>query len=184
MSTPKRLRAHPMTEERVIQAFFGDKACIQNTTAILCESHPPTHPDPVTQTLVTMIASPLQIQLTAVGWQPFKGKELTLPYQSMNQEQKEALKTLMKEDEGQWNAYEYATVYRRRAGQKGVTALRSLDVLEALCDMILKSAAYPDRRVRVAVCNILLQRVQASIPVDKNTLRDLNSRLFTPAKDE
>lgn len=174
-----------MSEERVIQAFFKDKSSIQHTIAVLCEGHPLHHPDPVTQTLVTMITAQLQIQLTAVGWQPFKGKELTFPYQSMNLEQKEALQTLLKEDTQQWNVYEYAIVHRHRPGQ-GNTApnLKSIDVLESLCDMILKSTSYPDRRVRVAVCNILLQRVQASIPLDKNTLRELNSRLFTPVKDE
>jgi len=30
----------------------------------------------------------------------------------------------------------------------------------------------------VAICNILLQRVQASIPIEKATLRTLNTRLF------
>ena len=58
--------------------------------------------------------------------------------------------------------------------------LKPANVLEAMCTTILKSVAYADRRVRVAVCNILLQRVQVNIKVDKIALRTLNARLFPP----
>jgi hypothetical protein len=174
-----------MSDSEVITAFFEPREQMQRSIALLCESHPPHHADPVTHTLIAMITCPLQVQLTAVGWQPFKGKELTIPYQRMTSEQKEALKTLLQQEgAATWTVYEYATVYRCKArGGKGA-CLSPLAVLEAVCGMVLKSAAYPDRRMRVAVCNIVLQRVQASIPVDKNTLRELNTRLFAPAKAE
>jgi hypothetical protein len=69
--------------------------------------------------------------------------------------------------------YEHALMQRERG-----EALRPLDVLEALCATVLASAAYPDRRLRVAICNILLQRVQARVTLDKHTQASLNERLF------
>lgn len=157
--------------QEVVQAFFEPMQRMQATLAVLCDCQQQQSPDPVTQTVLTMLACPVHVQLTAIGWQPFKGKELTFPYQRMTTEQKEALKLAL--EKPGWNVYEHALMQRERG-----EPLRPLDVLEALCATVLASAAYPDRRLRVAVCNILLQRVQASIPIEKSTLRTLNTRLF------
>ena len=172
-------QAGPLTDARVMQAFFEPMHRMQDTISVLCEGYTTPHPDPVSQTVLIMITMPLHVQLTAVGWQPFKGKELTYPYQRMSLEQKDALKALLtgEEQEQQWGVYEHAITYKRRGSP---SCLKVLDVLEALCSTILKSVAYPDRRMRVAVCNILLQRVQANVQVDKPTLQILNAKLFPP----
>jgi hypothetical protein len=168
-----------LTDARVMQAFFEPMQQMQATISVLCDGHGTQHQDPVSHTVLIMITTPLHVQLTAVGWQPFKGKELTFPYQRMSSEQKDALKALLtgEEQEAQWGVYEHAITYRRRGGP---SCLKSLDVLEALCSTILRSVAYPDRRMRVAVCNIVLQRVQANVQVDKATLQSLNAKLFPP----
>jgi hypothetical protein len=174
---------------RVMNAFFNPShGRLPNTIAVLCESHTTSHKDPVTQTILIMLKTQLQIQLTAVGLQPFKGRDLTFPYQKMSAEQKECLKQILtdEQNERQWGVYEHAISYRHKAAtEPAQNTLTPLDVLQALCTTILKSVAYPDRRMRVAVCNILLQRVQANIAVDKHTLRELNNRLFpTPPEKE
>ena len=163
----------PDTLREVRQAFFEPMARMQATLAVLCDGQLQPSTDPVTQTVLTMLACPVQVQLTAIGLQPFKGKELTFPYQKMSSEQKEVLKRALLKGSAAWNMYEHALAHRVRG-----ESLRPLDVLEALCATILASTAYADRRLRVAVCNILLQRVQASIPLEKATLRTLNARLF------
>lgn len=180
-----------MTERAVLDAFFTPTSRMQSTLAILCDSHavPPT--DPVTSTVLTMISCPVHVQLTALGWQPFKGKELTMPFQRMTSEQKEAIKALLTDErrQPQWCMYEHALVFRRKdeadeggaAGREPIpTHLCALDVLEAMCSTILHTNTYADKRYRVAVCNILLQRVQAAFPVDKTTLKRLNQNLFPP----
>ena len=164
--------------QAVCQAFFEPISAMQTTLAVLCDCQQIPGTDPVTQTVLTMLMCPVQLQLTAIGWQPFKGKELTYPFQRMTAEQRETLKTALTAEGVKWNAYEHALVQTRARRPP----LRALDVLEALCVTILHSAAYSDRRLRVAVCNILLQRVQANLPVDKGTLRALNARLF-PASE-
>ena len=179
-------------EEAVMNAFFQPMSQMQNTLAILCDCHSnPHHTDPVTHTVLIMITCPIHMQFTAIGWQPFKGKDLTFPYQKMSFDQKETMKKLLAlvNDEKQqqhWRVYEHAITFRPQTPPPSHTTclipasgtLKALDVLEALCATILKSVTYTDRRMRVAVCNILLQRVQASIPIEKGTLRTLNQRLF------
>jgi hypothetical protein len=168
---------------------------MQATIAVLCDSihtspgdanlknkvKQPICGDPVTQTILLLLSSPVHVQLTVVGWQPLRGKDLTFPFHLMSSEQKQALKTLIEDESSQWNIYENAMIYRRPCvPESGTFTLSPLDVLSALCSSILASTAYQDRRLRVAICNILLQRVQASIPIDKHTQASLNSRLFPP----
>lgn len=171
-------------EDGIINAFFSPLCQLQSTLAILCDSHStPNHADPVTHTVLIMITCPIQMQFTAIGWQPFKGKELTFPYQKMTLDQKEKLKSLLslinnEKHHQYWRIYEHAIIYRQPVPTS--VTLKALDVLEAMCATILKSVTYADRRMRVAVCNILLQRVQANIPVEKGILCSLNSKLFPP----
>jgi hypothetical protein len=162
----------------IMNAFFVPQTRMRATVAILCDCHAVPPPDPVTHTVLTMLACPLQVQLTAIGWQPFKGRELTIPYQRMTNEQRDVIKSALSDEsrQAQWGVFEHALLFRDRPP----TALRLpvLDVLEAVCSSILQSQAYPERRARVAVCNIVLQRVQASVAVDKGVIRELNQRLF------
>lgn len=163
---------------RVVSLFFGCASSMQRTLAVLCESNQKVPgADTVTQTILQLLSSPVHVQLTAVGWQPLKGRELTFPYTHMSPEQRQAVKTLVDEGPERWHVYEHAMVYRRSSP---LVHLKPLDVLEGLCCSVLDSAAYPDKRLRVAICNILLQRVQASIPIDRSVQAALNARLFPP----
>jgi hypothetical protein len=162
---------------RVVALFFGDTEAMQRTLAVLCESNHKQQADTVTQTALMLLSSPVHVQLTAVGWQPLKGRELTFPYMQMTLGQRMALKALLDEGAGMWHVYERAMMYRRSGPP---ITLKPLPVLEALCTSVLASTAYPDKRVRVAICNILLQRVQASIPIERSVQASLNARLFPP----
>ena len=150
---------------------------LRTTISVLCENNTSKQqtPDLVTQTLLMMLISPVHIQLTAVGWQPFKGRELTYPYNRMSSAQREAIRAILDNTPERWNVYEHAMTYRRSAPP---VMLKTLDVLEAACTSIIEGKAYPDKRMRVVICNILLQRVQASVPIDKHTQLELNTRLF------
>jgi hypothetical protein len=166
----------------ILQLFFGSLGEMQRSLTILCESNqkstPPTGTDTVTQTVLMLLSSPLHIQLTVVGWQPLKGRDLTFPYALMSLEQRQGLRRLVDEGGDRWSVYEHAMMFRRGASPM---LLKSLDVLEALCSLVLSSAtAYPDKRLRVAICNILLQRVQANIPIERNVQAALNAKLFPP----
>lgn len=163
-------------ESDVHQAFFS-KDVLASTLCVLC--HNTKHPtDPITHTLLTMLMCNMNIQLTAVGMQPFRSKDLTFPYHSMTTHQRESLLALV-QDKTKWNVYEDTMTYRCHTS---VFRMDSLDVLEALCTTVLSSPTYADQRMRVVICNILLQRVQASVPLEKSVQLQLNARLFGSAQ--
>jgi hypothetical protein len=201
------MQAEVGLEQAAIDSFFGTQTSMRASIAILCDSiHcestkanlmatkgklvPSTNTscssasssgaDPVTQTILMLLSSPVHVQLTVVGWQPLRGRELTFPFHLMTSVQKQALKDLVEDNPTHWNVYEHAMSYRRPKNVPPPAMLSPLDVLGALCSSILASVTYQDKRLRVAVCNILLQRVQASIPIDKQTQSALNARLFPP----
>ena len=93
----------------------------------------------------------------------------------MNPEQREFLLGLTESSSG-WSVHESSMVWVRKGCKQ---ALPVLDVLEAVCSQILSSRkAYPDPKARVAICNIVLQRVQASTPLSQAVQAELNARLF------
>jgi len=47
-----------------------------------------------------------------------------------------------------------------------------------MCRSILASGIHEDSRIKVGVCNILLQRVQNSITITKAVQQELNALLF------
>jgi hypothetical protein len=159
----------------VLLEFFDDPDAMQRSISILCDSNFKQQADPVTQTILTMLGSSIHIQLTAVGWQPFKGKELTYPFAQMTLSQRQSLKSLLGEECKGWVVYEHAMLLSRN--QLNI-ALQPLQVLRGLCASVLKSTVYTDKKIRVVMCNILLQRVQASIPIDRGVQSELNALLF------
>jgi hypothetical protein len=165
--------------DHVLAVFFGDLSKMQRSLAILCENNQKeaAH-DVVTHIVLNLLSHPVHVQMTAVGWQPLKGKELTFPFSQMDLPQRQALKAMIEEGGEHWLTYEHAITYRHPCALK---TLKPLDVLQALCDSILTSKTYTDKRLRVAVCNIILQRVQSSITIERPVQTQLNARLFPPA---
>lgn len=163
----------------VAHAFFHSQQDMQRAISVFCGAVQKQTTDIITPTILMMLNSTMQMQLTAVGWQPFKSRDLTYPYHAMNQAQKAAILSLLsKEHEDRWMVFDHAMVYKKGFQ---VVQLKPLDVLGALCSLVLASDTYTDKRLRLAVCNILLQRVQASMVLDKHTQMALNQRLFPPS---
>jgi len=160
-------------ETKLIELFCTGKA-LQGCLASFCKDAQNAQ-DPMLHVLLVAINSHVQIQLTPVGLQPFQGGELTLPYYRMNPEQRAFLLDLT-EQGARWCVHESSMVWRRK-GERLV--LPPVDVLEAVCSQILASGkTHPDPKSRVAICNIVLQRVQASIPLSQALQTELNTRLF------
>jgi len=161
-----------MLEQAVVDAFFGTQPRMQASIAILCDSirsssssmvptkqdqggntatskgktgQPVVCGDPLTQTILLLLSLPVHIQLTVVGWQPLRGRDLTFPFHLMTGEQKQALKALVEGEPTKWIVYKHAMSYRRPATDKAIS-LGALDVLGALCSSILASTTYKDRR--------------------------------------
>lgn len=166
--------------EAVVQEFFSDDAQIRRSISVLCESSLKQNTDTITPTIQIMLSCPIQVQLTAIGWQPFKGKDLTYPFDKMSESQKRVFREALPTEAPvcHWRVFEHAIIYHKGRSSHP-TALAPLNVLSSLCSCILDSQAHKDMRLRVAICNIILQRIQASISLDKHTQAALNERLFS-----
>jgi hypothetical protein len=130
--------------------------------------------DPITATIITFLTAPLQLSLTEVGAVIFQGHgTLIYPYNLMTERQKEFIRAALGRRE-EWNVYHDKVVFRR---SKSTLLLNPSRVLLALCAKLLGSGVPPDPGRRVALCNIILQRVQGYVRIDKPVQRDLNDWL-------
>jgi hypothetical protein len=164
-------------EEKLVSLFFSG-ASLQRCLAAFCRDCPAS--DPILHVLLTAINTPVQIQLTVVGLQPFQGAEFTLSYHKMSPEQRAFLLELTTAD-GRWSVHETSMLWRRRGAR---ITLAPVDVLDAVCaQMLAARKTHPDPRARVAICNILLQRAQASTPLPPALQAELNARLFPKQED-
>ena len=130
--------------------------------------------DPITATVIAFLTSPLQLALTEVGALLFQGRgTLIYPYNLMTERQKAFVRRAL-DQRGEWNIYHDTVVFRR---SKSTLLLPPARVLLALCAKVLESSVHPDPQRRVALCNIILQRVQGYVRIDKPVQRELNDWL-------
>jgi hypothetical protein len=117
--------------------------------------------DPITATAIIFLTSPLQLALTEVGAMLFQGRaSMVYPYALMSE----------------WNIYNEALMFKRSKNEQPRTVKQS-SVLIALCSKVLSAKVKKDRRPRLALCNIILQRVQGYVAIDKQVQKELNEWL-------
>ena len=132
--------------------------------------------DAITSTAITFLSCPLHLTLTEVGASVFQGRAtLVYPYNLMSDRQRSFVRECLSR-RGEWNLFNEAVVFRKSRGGPPL-ALPPLSVLSTLCAKVLESGAHPDPRGRVALCNIILQRIQGYVPIDKPVQRQLNEWL-------
>lgn len=131
--------------------------------------------DPITNTVITFLTCPLHLGLTEVGAMVFQGRSsLVYPYNLMSERQKGFVRDCLSRRE-EWNIFNEAVVFRRSKAAQPIM-IEPQAVLVALCRKVLlpSEASEADAARRVALCNIILQRVQGYIPIDKPVQRYLN----------
>lgn len=132
--------------------------------------------DPITATVIVFLTSPLQLGLTEVGAMLFQNQSaLVYPFNLMSERQKAYVRQCL-ERRAEWNVYNNAVVFRRKRGDPG-KLLSAQTVLTSLCEKLLDSKKNPTTSQRLAICNIILQRVQGYVPIDKGVQRHLNEWL-------
>jgi hypothetical protein len=135
--------------------------------------------DPITATVIVFLTSPLQLALTEVGATLFQGHaSLVFPFNLMSERQKGFVRACLGRP-AEWSVLNGAVVFRRRRGEPG-RCLSPSAVLLALCENLLRDRqALPPAaaKQRLAVCNIILQRVQGYVPINKPVQKQLNDWL-------
>ena len=164
----------------LISEFFTGEA-LAKLLVYLCNTRAPEAWDPVTATTLDVLTGRLQLCLTSTGLVPFKGKAaLVYPYHMMSASQKDYLREAL-EDRTAFCVCNDALVFHAHGGDfhaHGGDRLDPVPVLRALCDSVLASKIHEEQRVRVGVCNILLQRVQSVVPISRGAQQELNALLF------
>ena len=169
-------------KDSMLSVFF-DPDGIQRMLTFLCNARLPSNWDPVTSTVVDMLSGRLQFCLTSEGLCPFRGKaDMVFPYHMMNQRQKNFLRDALSVRSSFFVCND-AVVFHPTPG--ATERLEHLCVLEGVCSRILASNIHEEHRVRVGVCNIILQRVQSVLPISRHIQQKLNAVLFglSPLKD-
>lgn len=159
------------TKTLVTEFFTGEG--LTRILVYLCNTRAPESWDPVTATVLDFLTGRLQLCLTSTGLVPFKGKaSLVYPYHMMSPEQKDFLRESL-EDRSAFCVCNDALLFHGAPER-----LDPIPVLRALCTSVLASRIHEEHRVRVGVCNILLQRVQSVVPISRGTQQELNSLIF------
>lgn len=163
-------------EARVVDELF-DSESLLGMLPYMCkiesESARLQH-DPITSAVIAYLKCPLQLSLSEVGVMPFAGRaSLVYPYNLMTERQKQFLRDCLERTE-EWSVYNDAVVFKR---SKEPVMLPPADVLTAACQKIYESRAHEDPKVRVGICNVVLQRVQGHVAIDKPVQRALNAWL-------
>ena len=171
----------PPPRDSMVSVFF-DADGMQRMLTFLCNARLPGHWDPVTSTVVDMLTGRLQFCLTSEGLAPFRGKaDMVFPYHMMSARQK----GFLRDELSARSAYcvcNDALVFHPVPGSE--ERLDHVKVLEGVCSRILASGIHSEHRVRVGVCNIILQRVQSVVPLSRGVQQKLNAVLFGPAECE
>lgn len=146
--------------------------------------------DPITATAIVFLTCPLQLGLTEVGAMVFQGHaSLVYPYSLMSDRQKQFVRECLSR-RSEWSICNGCVLFRRSKPDSKETARRTLQqstVLVALCDRIANSAsgrraaeggaADQGGRGRLALCNIILQRLQGYVTIHKPVQKELNDWL-------
>ncbi len=169
----------PLAWESAIIDGFLDVDSLARLLPYFCkiEAEAPRHPqyDPITSAVLTFLTAPLQLCLTQVGAAPFLGHTaLVYPYSLMTVQQRAFLRAAL-DRPAEWGIVNGAIVFHR--SQKDPVVLPPRAVLTALCAKVFDSSLHTEERARVAICNIILQRVQGFLPIAKPVQRELNEWL-------
>jgi hypothetical protein len=171
-------------EENIIPEMLNDEALL-HMLPYMCkieteDRRNSDRHDAITSTVVTFMSCPLQLSLTEVGASVFQGRAtLVYPYNLMSDRQRKFVRECINR-RSEWNLFNEAVVFRKTKGPgvgQPTLVLQPASVLVTLCTKVFESSAHTEPKKRVALCNIILQRVQGYIPIDKPVQRQLNEWL-------
>ena len=167
---------HVQTTMTTFSSVFLSGEALSRLITYMCNTRPPGAWDPITSTILDILSGRLQWALSSEGLIPFKGKgSMVYPFHMMSPEQKEFIRSSMEHRE-LYSVQNNSIVFHSNPGEREF--LDPVPVLASMCRSVLASGIHEDSRIKVGVCNILLQRVQNSITITKAVQQELNALLF------
>jgi len=184
MQSQQQEQPHTETwEQIVLQAFFNVES-LGMLLPYMCKQflnkEDTSKLDVISATVIVFLTVPLHLIVSEYGASLFYGKStMSYPYHLMTDQQKKALTDLLNMP-SQYNVINGKVIFKRH---KDMVLVQTLPVLQALCTKIFQSQRITDRRVKTAICNIVMQRIQGYTTIASNVQRELNDWLKTASLD-
>ena len=150
----------------------------------LPESQETARQDSITMIVSALLTATLDLQLVVNGIIFFRNKEIVYPYTCMTEVQREILLRMMRDPElkTRWNHHELCLIWKTRplvSQEQRDIFLNPVQVLHVVCELVMSSKQYSDKRSRLAICNIVLQRLHSQVNMTAAIQKKLNELLFS-----
>lgn len=127
--------------------------------------------DVISSTLIMFLTCPLQLIMDPFGISLFYNRSTFIyPYHLMTPQQKKVLLDLCFRN-NEYNILNEHVVFKR---SKENTTVPIAITLQVLCSKIFASKTYTDQSTQIAICNIIMQRIQGYIPISASVQKELN----------
>lgn len=127
--------------------------------------------DVISTTLVTFITHPIQLVVHALGISLFQGKSsLIYPYHLMTPEQIALILELCSSRSTYQITFEH--IVMKHSSTPIFAPLNT--TLRVLCKLVFDSKTHTDPKIQLAICNIIIQRIQGYVPISSAIQKDLN----------
>lgn len=167
-----RITGMDTSQQELMQLFFVDQK-LSTLISYFCKITVGQSSDPIAETIVAMISSPVVLMLTQVGIAPFREHpSYVYPYRFLDEEQREFLRRFVTSTADNAAGSIASTqvgggcmLYKKP--QSKPMYLDTYNVIAALCDGIVGSRTGVDKKFRLAVCSVVLQRIGGIVHIDR-----------------
>jgi hypothetical protein len=131
--------------------------------------------DPISSVMIVFLNTPIHLIVHETGVSLFSGKSTMIyPYYNMSEKQKQCIIELCQQP-SEYNILNQTIVFKRTPNH---SILAPIDTaLQVMCSKILASKYITDKKTQIAVCNIIMQRLQGYIPISSVVQKNLNEWL-------
>jgi hypothetical protein len=164
------------THADMVDLFFTGSD-LANMISYFCKISVAQSRDPIADTVVVMISSPLVVMLTQVGLAPFKNNpSYVYPYKFLSDIQREFLKGFVQSitDNAATGVVSMQVgggcILYKKSSTRNPVYLDSYNVITSLCNGIIGNRSKNDHRNRIAVCNVILQRIGGVVHIDRSIM--------------
>jgi hypothetical protein len=177
-----------LVDYQQFECLFLDPDSLRNVFVYLCNKSFHCVGDPITATILTMICTDLQVNITETGIALFKNHHTCVyPFSVMNDRQREWVRQTVSECAECCRHLTYTRsitggsincIFRPPLGPAPVAPdrvrkINPTSVLTAFCDAVMRSTGITNL-MKTTICNIVLQRVSTAVHIDRRTVQKLN----------
>lgn len=137
--------------------------------------------DPISNAVSLCLTRPLYFVINEIGVMPFQDRpHIVIPFSLMTARQKEFIHACIQHN-NEWKICNETLVFHRC---KMPLYVNPEKVLTCFCDLIMTApTSSHDTNTRIALCNIILQRIQSHFPLDAFKQESINAFMIKYKKN-